>query len=223
MNPSAYRPIIRILFVVVILFFSWLMFMISWPYFAMDKHARIQFLMTKLNVYHIDYWRIGFYAHVFTSVFVLIAGATQFSAWIMKKSVKTHRVMGWIYIVVILAFSGPGAFVMGIHANGGLPARISFILLSVIWYVVTAMAFYQVRKKDYARHGEFMLRSYALTLSAITLRLYLIIINHFHFGLSPVNKYILVAWLSWIPNIIIAEILINKGFSARFLRRRMTA
>lgn len=197
------------------------MFMISLPYFPMDKHARIPFLLTKLSVYHIDYWRIGFYAHVFTSVIALAAGLTQFSATILQKFKTFHRRMGITYIFVILFISGPGAFVMSIHANGGLLAKISFTILSISWVIFTLIAYLKVRKKDYLSHGDFMLRSYALTFSAITLRLYLVIINYFHFGLSPLEKYVLVAWISWIPNLLIAELLIYKGFSKRLLQRRI--
>lgn len=194
--------------------------MISLPYFSMERNADIPFLKTKLNVYHISYWRTGFYIHVFTSVLVLIAGATQFSSTILSRFPGTHKVMGYIYIIVLLFFSGPGGFVMGIHANGGPPAQMSFMMLTPLWIIFTAMAWYYVIKKDYLAHGEFLLRSYALTFSAITLRLYLLVINHYHFGWKPVDKYIIVSWMSWVPNLILAEILIRRGIIKNLLKRR---
>lgn len=213
--------LLKVVAILALLFFCYLMFMISLPYFPMDKHARIQFLMTKLNVYHIDYWRAGFYIHVFTSVLALAAGLTQFSATIMRKFPKLHRRMGWIYIVVVLFLSGPGALVMSIHANGGFAAKISFTVLSIIWIIFTFIAFQKIRKKNFIAHGEFMLRSYALTFSAITLRMYLVFINYFHFGLSPIEKYVLVAYLSWIPNLLLAEFLIRRGFIKKLMARRI--
>ncbi len=206
--------------VLIIIAFSIMMFSISLPYFAMDKKADIDFLKQKLNVYHIDSWRIGFYTHVFTSVLLLIAGITQFSSRIIKGFLRLHRRMGMTYLIVLIFFSGPGAFVMGIYANGGPAARVSFVFLTLIWMAFTIFAWYYVRKKDYIAHGEFMIRSYALTLSAITLRLYLYFIHHFHFGLKPLDKYIIVAWLSWVPNLIIAEILIRREMAAKLMKKQ---
>jgi hypothetical protein len=51
---------------------TYLMFQLSVPYVSFQKN--IDFLATKQNVYHIDYWRYAFYAHVFTSILVLPAG-----------------------------------------------------------------------------------------------------------------------------------------------------
>ncbi len=211
-------------FIGMILLFCVLMFLISLPYFAMDKHAPIQFLRTKLNVYHIDLWRIGFYTHVFTSVLILFAGATQFSSTLLRKRKSFHKSMGYIYVVVLLFFSGPGAFVMGMYANGGPPARASFMLLTPLWLTFTAMAWYYIFKRDFLAHGEFMFRSYALTFSAVTLRLYQFFYNELR-GTAldpewkPVETYIILSWLSWVPNMILAEILIRKGIIRRLLKR----
>lgn len=218
---NSFQSGIKGFILVSILVFSVIMFMISLPYFAMDKHANIDFLKTKLNVYHIDYWRIGFYTHIFTSVLVLVAGATQFSVNILRKRPMLHRYMGFTYIIVLLFFSGPGAFVMGMHANGGPPAQMSFMMLTPLWMGFTLMAWQYVRKKDYIAHGEFMLRSYALTFSAITLRLYLFLIHYLQLDIKPLDKYILVSWLSWVPNMIIAEIIIRNGYISRMMKRKL--
>ena len=59
-----------------------------------------------------------------------------------------------------------------------------------------------------------MIRSFALTLSAITLRLwkYLIVLA---FQPRPMDVYHIVAWLGWVVNLIIAEIIIFKYIKYR--------
>jgi hypothetical protein len=54
-----------------------------------------------------------------------------------------------------------------------------------------------------------MYRSYALTLSAISLRVFkLVIVALFH--PNPMDVYVLVAWLGWVVNLGIAEFLIYR-------------
>lgn len=196
----------------------WLMLELTFPYVTFEKN--VDFLLTKLNVYHIRYWRYGFYTHIFSSVWVLLAGFTQFSRRVLQKWPRTHRTMGYVYAITLLFISGPGAWAMSFHANGGIPARASFVLLTFLWYVFTLAAMWYVYKRKWTEHGNFMLRSYALTFSAITLRLYAFGIDYFHLHIRPAEAYITIAWLSWVPNLLLAELLIRMGFVKRLFRAK---
>lgn len=212
------QPFFRILFLTALAFFSFLMIRLSLPYMAM--RSDIDFLQTKQNVYHIGYWRYSFYTHVFTSCLVLIAGFTQFNSYVLQRYPRIHRWMGWVYLVTVTCISGPAAFLMALHANGGLPARASFTLLAFLWVVSTFCAGYWAMRRRFAVHGAFMFRSYALTLSAITLRLYTYLSVYLPLYASPRDIYITTAWLSWIPNLILAEILIRYGWVEKIYRQR---
>ena len=206
----------RVVLLLALAFFSCLMLRLSLPYTAM--RSDVDFLQTKQNVYHIGYWRVSFYIHVFTSSLTLIAGFTQFNPWILRRFPRVHRMMGWIYLVIVAGISGPAAFMMALHANGGLPARASFTLLSFLWVLFTCFAGWQVVRRRFASHGAFMFRSYALTLSAITLRLYTFSSAYLHLAATPRDIYITTAWLSWVPNLIIAEWLIRSGWVEKIYR-----
>jgi uncharacterized membrane protein len=207
-----------IFFVIGILYASYLLLLLSLPYLEMRRG--VDFLKTKQLIYHIKHWRTSFYIHVFTSILVITSGLFQFSKTILNKYTKIHRVSGFIYLVTTLLISGPAALVMSFYANGGYPAQASFVILSILWLGSTFLAYYFVRKKDYAAHGKWMVRSYALTLSAVSLRLYSYLFNVFYFNMNPVDLYILLSWMSWIPNLIIAEIFIRRGLVKRLLGNR---
>jgi len=209
---------LKVLIIAVILFYTWKMIELTVPYLSFQKN--IDFLKSKLNVYHIDYWRWGFYIHIFTSPIALIAGVTQFSATIMRKAPKFHRWMGKAYVFVVLFISAPGAMAMAFHANYGLPAVVSFVFLTTLWFSFTLLAYYFVRKKDYIAHSEFMLRSYALTFSAVTFRLITYYFTYMKFQVKPAEIYFIAAWMSWVPNLIIAEIMIRMGVIQNILKRR---
>ncbi|HYO21925.1 MAG TPA: DUF2306 domain-containing protein [Flavisolibacter sp.] len=193
----------------------YLMFQLSVPYTSFEKN--IDFLGTKQNVYHIDYWRYSFYAHVFTSIFVLPAGFTQFNSAFFNKA--WHRKLGMIYIFTVLFISAPTGFLMGLHANGGLASKASFVLLSTLWFVTTLLALVSAKRRRFTDHGEWMLYSYALTLSAITFRLIALAFDLFDIHVHPREVYVTTAWLSWVPNIIIAHLMIKAGFIKRVFKK----
>ena len=51
-----------------------------------------------------------------------------------------------------------------------------------------------------------MLRSYALTLAAVTLRLYLPISQMLGLPFGP--SYQVISWLAWVPNLLVVELFV---------------
>ena len=98
---------------------------------------------------------------------------------------------------------------MAWYANGGLLTRISFLLLSGLWWWVTWKAYRAIRAGQIRQHGAWMLRSYALTLSAITLRLMQFSLAMYS-DIDPETAYRLVAWPSWAFNLLVAEWVIRR-------------
>jgi uncharacterized membrane protein len=164
----------------------------------------VGFLIIKQDYIHIKHWRYAFFIHVYTSLFVLFAGATQFSTYLLKKNKKLHRIFGYAYSINILFITGPAALIMSFYANGGTISKIAFVLLSFLWLYFTSVALIKAKNKEYKAHQRFMIRSYALTLSAITLRIWKFLIMNY-LEIPPMDVYRIVAWLGWGLNIILAE------------------
>ena len=170
----------------------------------------VGFLRIKQHYIHIDHWRMAFFIHVYASIWVLLAGFTQFSKGIQRNNPRLHRTMGYIYVTNVILVTGPAGLLMGFYANGGLSSRIAFVLLACGWIFFTVMALIQAKKGNYKAHREHMIRSYALTLSALTLRAWKWAISN-SFELPPMDVYRAVAWLGWVPNILFAEWLIWRS------------
>lgn len=212
------QPVVTLLGMGLLLFFSYLMLQIILPY--RTGRLDIAYARTKTSVIHLVHWRWAFYVHIATSMLVLVAGFTQFSHRIMYRYPKVHRLMGKLYVLDILFVTGPAAFVMSFYANGGWVAQVSFVLLSVLWWGVTYRAYRAIRAGNLVGHGEFMIRSYALTLSALTLRAWQFVFGLYWF-VEPLTIYIVVAWLGWGLNLLVAEILIYHGIvEALFVPRK---
>jgi len=191
------------IFILLLLFYFFiLMFRITIRY--IPYNLDVGFLIIKQDYIHIKHWRYAFFIHVYTSLFVLLAGATQFSTYLLKKNKKLHRIFGYAYSINILFITGPAALIMSFYANGGITSKIAFVLLSFLWLYFTSVALIKAKNKDYKAHQRFMIRSYALTLSAITLRIWKFLIMNY-LEIPPMDVYRIVAWLGWGLNIILAE------------------
>jgi hypothetical protein len=57
-----------------------------------------------------------------------------------------------------------------------------------------------------------MIRSFALTLAAVTLRIYLPLAMIA--GLDFATAYPVIAWLSWMPNLVVAQLLVRRARGA---------
>jgi uncharacterized membrane protein YozB (DUF420 family) len=156
-----------------------------------------------------SFWKTCFYIHVFTSLLVLLAGFTQFSSHILTQHRQVHRFAGRIYAFNILFINFPTALVMGVYANGGVAGKTAFLLLDVLWFAFTLVAVLAIRKGNIRKHREFMIRSFALTLSAISLRTWKMILTNTT-DLDYSTIYIMDAWLGFVPNLLLAEWIIRR-------------
>ncbi len=192
------------------IYFSYLLLLITLQYIPYDTD--VAFLRIKQEVIVLNHYKIAFFTHVYTSIFLMIFGAFQFSNYIQRKYIKLHRISGRIYVGILLLLSGPSGLVMSYYANGGLLAQVSFLLLSTFWMLFTFLSLYFILKKQVIKHQKFAIRGFALTLSAISLRLFKYLLVFF-FEPLPMDAYSIAAWSGWTFNLLVAEIIIYYKFS----------
>ena len=202
------RNLLSLFILLVYSFFCYLLFRITIQYVPINTD--VAFLSIKQDYVPLLHYRVAFFIHVFSSIFVLLAGFTQFSRYIYQSFSKIHRRMGWFYVLIVILLAGPSGFVIGIYANGGLSSQVAFCLLAILWMFFTFKAVQNIRNKSVVKHKEWMIRSFSLALSAISLRAWkYIIIAVFH--TRPMDTYIIVAWLGWILNLLVAEAIIYRN------------
>jgi Predicted membrane protein (DUF2306) len=169
----------------------------------------VGFLRIKQQYIGIDFWRTAFFIHVYASMWVLLAGFTQFSKKLLRNNPRLHRTMGYIYITDVLVITGPAGLIMGFYANGGPLSRVAFVTLAILWISFTATALIKAKQAKYKEHRNFMIRSYALTLSALSLRAWKYAITN-TMNVHPMDVYRIVAWLGWGLNLLMAEYIIYR-------------
>ncbi len=151
---------------------------------------------------------IGISIHVFASSLALILGPLQFSRQLRIKRPDLHRWLGRLYLGVGVLAGGLAGLYMAMFAWGGFPARIGFALLAVAWLTTGWLALQSILDGDVQQHRRWMVRNFALSLAAVTLRIYLPIFTIG--GISFVVSYPIISWLCWVPNLIVAELLLGR-------------
>ncbi len=151
-----------------------------------------------------DPW--GLRAHIAASGFALIFGCFQFLKPLRQKAPRVHRWMGRGYVLACLSGGAAGATI-ALSSTAGPIAGWGFFILGVLWLAFTSLGWFAAVRRDFVAHERWMIRSFALTLGAVTLRLYLPI-GPMLTGGDFLAAYVWIAWLAWVPNLIVAELLI---------------
>lgn len=147
--------------------------------------------------------RIGIYTHVFAATIALVLGPVQFFEGLRRRHPRLHRISGRIYLGVGVGLGGSAALYMATFAYGGMIAKLGFALLALAWLYTGWRAYRAIRTGAIGEHRRWVVRNFALTFAAVTLRLLLPAS-----GLSGIpfaTAYPIIAWLCWIPNLLFAE------------------
>lgn len=176
-------------------------------YFIRDRNFGI--VGSKSNeVLNSIFWNTGFYIHIIFGGLALLIGWMQFYSNLRSKNLKLHRQIGKIYVVSVLLSSTAG-FYIAIFAQGGLIASLGFMCLAIIWFYTTFTAYTSIRNKKVEQHQKMMIYSYAACFAAVTLRLWIPLLTAASVGY--ITAYRISAWLSWVPNIIVANQIIKRA------------
>jgi len=136
----------------------------------------------------------------------LLVGGFQFLPAVRRRR-ALHRVLGRVYATgcIVGGFAG---FAMAFGTTAGPVAGWGFGILAVIWIYVTGQGWLTARARRFDEHRRWMTRSFALTFAAVTLRLYLPL--GVMAGLTFDQIYIATAWISWVPNLLLAELFLRR-------------
>lgn len=150
--------------------------------------------------------------HIAGGMGALLAGPWQFSEKLRARARNLHRWLGRFYLVEV-ALGSIAGFAMATVSEEGLPTHLGFGILAVLWFFTGLQAYRMILRRNIEAHRQWMIRNFALTLAAITLRNYMpLMLFALHWSFR--TTYITVSWLCWIPNLLIAEWMVRRRSSA---------
>lgn len=150
---------------------------------------------------------IGIYLHIFPSLVALVLGPFQFNEKFRTTKINLHRSLGKVYLLCILV-GGLSGLYMSQFSFGGTISHLGFALLAILWIFTGYKAYSSIIRKMVLAHYHWMIINFALTFAAVTLRIGLGI--GFGSGMPFEVFYPYLAWLCWVPNLLIALVIIRK-------------
>ena len=157
---------------------------------------------------------VAAFVHFMGGAIALVAGAFQLNTRLRTRFIGVHRWLGRLYLLAVV-IGGVAALALALQSFGGAIAHAGFGLLAVCWMGSTLNAYRHIRQGNLSTHRNWMIRSYALTLAAVTLRIYLP--SSQLAGIPMTVAYPVIAWLCWVPNLLIAEWFVRSRHSSAML------
>ena len=170
--------------------------------------VRAEFLTEKGPLVKNRLWLTAFYFHVFSSCVVLLTGAILFFSSLLKYR-RMHLVLGYIYINIVLWIAAPTGLILSPVAKGGWPGALGFAVTGLAWWYTTWAGYRAIRQRRVNDHIAWMVRSWCLSLSAVTFRV--LHIAFFAVGFAPLTNYVMAIWFSLILNAWFAEVFIARN------------
>ena len=161
---------------------------------------------------------VAFYAHIVAGGTALVVGPFQFWRGLRMRHPLVHRSIGRVYLIAV-GIAAVAGFAIAPISQAGLTGLFGFGTLAVLWFLTGLRAYRSIRRGDVASHQAWMIRNFALTYAAVTLRLGLFALilvqvpfadGGFEFGAAFANAYVAMSFLAWLPNLIVAEWLIRR-------------
>jgi len=141
------------------------------------------------------------FVHVTGAVVALLLGSLQFLPGLRR--IAAHRWIGRVYVLGCLV-GGVAGLVLAPGSFAGPIATAGFAGLGMSWIAVNLLGWRAAMDRRFVEHRRWMIRSWALTLAAVTLRLYLPTVQVLDLPFLP--WYRAISFLCWVPNLLVAEV-----------------
>jgi uncharacterized membrane protein len=145
--------------------------------------------------------------HVLSGVLALLIGPFQFVRRLRRRFVRVHRFMGATYVASATAL-GVSGLILAPTAYTGFVASAGFTVLDLAMLFTTWTAVRMILAGQFREHRRWMIRSFSLIMAGVMLRVWVPIygalaaagIVNFSFEAA----YATIAWLCWVPNLLLA-------------------
>ena len=196
----------KVLFWLPVTFFSLLLVYNTLPYFSFNKD--FSFIEERSFLFQNSFYNACFYIHILAGMFCISTSLIQFSRIILKKARAIHRWSGRIYVFVVLFLGAPTGLYMSFFAKGSFWERSLFMFMAIFWFFTTLKGLQMILKKNVLAHKIWMIRSYAMAMTAVTFRVYHLIF--YIMDWDHLKNYEISLWISVLGNMLIAEWVIYR-------------
>ena len=163
--------------------------------------------------------------HILTVIPYSMLGAFQFSAGFRRRNRAWHRVAGRVLGVCGLIVAMTGLWMAQFYAwpeGDGVGVYVERLIFGTGMFVSMVLGLDAVRRRDFASHGAWMTRAYAIGLGAGTQ-----VLTHLPWfilvGKPGESARTVLMGAGWVINVVVAEWVIRRGSTSRVSRRLANA
>ena len=165
--------------------------------------------------------------HIISSILFCIVGAFQFVPGFRHRHLSWHRTAGWLLMSCGIAAALSGLWMTRFYpwpeGDGELLYAMRLVVEAAM-LVSIGLSIVAVRRRDFASHGDWIIRGYAIGLGAGTQ-----VLTHLPWFLlmdtSTPGEFprAMMMGAGWAINIVVAEWIIRKKRARRTRRKRITS
>lgn len=148
--------------------------------------------------------------HVLGGMIALLIGPFQFSSRLRQRHLRTHQIMGRVYLVSVAISAIVALYVSVIHQKD-MQAKQWVFALDLIWLTTAVMAFVAIRNGNIEVHRQWMARNYAFTTVFVTVRALNAFISPEAYGLGP-------GWILLLATLLFTDL--GVSWHSTFTKRR---
>lgn len=145
----------------------------------------------------------GLYVHAFSAPIALLL-VSLLVIFRLENVPKWHRALGKVTLLILAICVVPSGWILSYFALGGSMGKFVFFLLSSYTGFTALQAYWAAKKRQFTEHKRWMHEVLALLLSAVILRLLLVLFTLLEFNGD--TAYITAALLSWVPSIVVLKL-----------------
>lgn len=147
---------------------------------------------------------VAIIAHAVFSSIAIVSGVIQLRRSFRVKYPKVNIRLRYMYFVSVF-FGSVTGFYLAFFAYAGFANVVGFSLLAILWLYTTYKAFIFQKHDNMPSFRIWIVRSYALTFAAVTLRIYMGLF-FLIFGYKQFEYfYATLGFLCWVPNLLFIE------------------
>jgi uncharacterized membrane protein len=173
-----------------------------WHYLAFDPST---YFSEQREVYIRREFVLG--VHVLSGMLAITAGPFQFIGRLRRRFLAVHRALGVVYIAAATG-AGLSGLVLATSAYGGPVAQLGFGTQSLAILFTTWTALRMILARRIGDHRRWMILSFSIMFAGAMLRLmtlaYFMLSAVGLVGFSFEQAYRAIAWLDWVPSLLLA-------------------
>lgn len=146
--------------------------------------------------------------HVIPGGLFLLLVPLQFSSRVRGRRIQVHRWSGRLLVPLAFVSAASGFYFGLLMPYGGVGEATAIALFGGLFLAAISQAFVAIRRRQVARHREWMIRAFAVAIGTSTVRVVLIVIDltATPAGFAPRAAFVVSIWIGWIITLAVAEL-----------------